>query len=97
MPLSATKCVLSLYHHRYIHLTQREPPTLASIIDTLEIAKELHAADFTERQPEAVAGILRKRAEADASGLASKTDLDTLYWKIMVGVAVLLLANLGAV
>lgn len=74
---------------------------MATIIDTHEIVQELRAADFTEKQAEAVARIVRKRVEADLSQLATKSDvaelrgeMRLLRWMtgtVIAGVAALML------
>jgi hypothetical protein len=44
-------------------------------IDTLEIAKRLRNAGFSEPQAEAVTGVVRDARDADLSELATKADL----------------------
>jgi hypothetical protein len=44
-------------------------------LDTLEIAKRLRNAGFSEPQAEAVTGVLRDAREADLSQLATKAEL----------------------
>lgn len=45
-------------------------------LDTLEIAKDLRAAGFTEDQAEAVTRAVRKSHDVDLSNLATKADLE---------------------
>ena len=51
-------------------------------LDTLEIAKRLRNAGFSEPQAEAVTGVLRDARDADLSQLATKTDLSQLEAKL---------------
>src|SRR5712692_9176331 len=51
---------------------------MPAAFDTLEIAKRLRNAGFTEPQAEAVTGVLRDAREADLSQLATKSDLPAL-------------------
>ena len=54
---------------------------MPTALDTLEIAKRLKNAGFTEPQAEAVTGVLRDAREADLSQLATKSDLAQLATK----------------
>ena len=47
-----------------------------STLDTLQTAKDLTAAGFTDVQAEAVTRVLRQVQNIDLSGFATKTDLD---------------------
>ena len=51
---------------------------MASTLDTLEIAKRLKDAGFSDNQAEALTGVLREASEVDLSGLATKSDLEIL-------------------
>ena len=51
---------------------------MASTLDTLEIAKRLKDAGFSDNQAEALTGVLREASEVDLSGLATKDDLKLL-------------------
>jgi hypothetical protein len=51
---------------------------LATTLDTLAIAKDLRESDFTEKQAEALARVLRTSREADLSELATKADIALL-------------------
>ena len=51
---------------------------MASMLDTLEIAKRLKNAGFPETQAEALTGVLREAHGSDLSGLATKSDLEIL-------------------
>ncbi len=48
---------------------------MPTALDTLEIAKRLRNAGFSEPQAEAVTGVLRDAREADLSQLATKADV----------------------
>ncbi len=51
---------------------------MASTIDTLELARDLRASDFSEKQAEGLARALRKSREYDLADLATKADLGTI-------------------
>ena len=51
---------------------------MASTLDTLEIAKRLKDAGFSDNQAEALTGVLREASEVDLSGLATRSDLEIL-------------------
>ena len=51
---------------------------MASTLDTLEIAKRLKDAGFSDNQAEVLTGVLREASEVDLSGLATKSDLTLL-------------------
>lgn len=51
---------------------------MASTLDTLELAKDLRASDFSERQAEGLARALRRTREFDLADLATKNDLALL-------------------
>lgn len=51
---------------------------MPATLDTLETAKRLRGAGFTEAQAEAVTGALREAHEADLSQLATKADLQAV-------------------
>ena len=51
---------------------------MTSTLDTLEIAKRLKDAGFSDHQAEALTGVLREASEVDLSGLATKSDLEIL-------------------
>ncbi len=51
---------------------------MASTLDTLEIAKRLKDAGFSDNQAEALTGVLRQASEVDLLGLATKDDLKLL-------------------
>jgi hypothetical protein len=47
-------------------------------LDTLESAKRLRSAGFSEQQAEAITGVLRDARDADLSRLATKDDIAML-------------------
>ena len=55
---------------------------MPAAFDTLDIAKRLRSAGFSEPQAEAVTGVLRDARDADLSQLATKTDLSQLEAKL---------------
>ena len=63
--------VWSLRHKR------GEPMTVATI-DTLEVAKELRAAGFTDDQAAAVTRVVRRVQDVDVSSITTRTDLAVL-------------------
>ena len=56
---------------------------MTTAIDTLQVAKDLQAASFTEAQAEALARLLRERQEADLSQVATKADLAALRGELV--------------
>ena len=54
---------------------------MPTALDTLEIAKRLRGAGFSESQAEAVTGVVRDAREADMSQLATKADLSQFATK----------------
>mgnify|MGYP001224231713 CR=1 FL=1 len=51
---------------------------MASTLDTLELAKDLRASDFSERQAEGLARALRRTREFDLADLSTKNDIALL-------------------
>lgn len=65
---------------------------MAVAFDTLAFAERLKAGGFDDRQAKAATEAF---AEATSQELATKRDLDVLFWRVTAAVAVLLLANLA--
>ena len=57
-------------------------PMASAVLDTLEIAKRLKGAGFSEAQAETMTGVLRDARDADWSQLATKDDLARLEAKL---------------
>ena len=55
---------------------------MRAALDTLEIAKRLRSAGFSEPQAEAMTGVLRDAREADLSELATKADLAGVHTEL---------------
>jgi hypothetical protein len=85
---------------------------MATTFDTLEFAERLKAGGFTEQQARAATEAFAKatgqelatKTDLDALRRDLKADVDMLrkdveayYWKVMAGVAAMLLVNLGVV
>jgi len=68
---------------------------MRAALDTLEIAKRLRSAGFSEPQAEVMTGVLRDAREADLSELATKIDLAQLEARLRADLAQLE-ARLGA-
>ena len=47
---------------------------MSAAVDTLQIAKDLKAASFSDAQAEALAHLMRQRQEADLAQLMTKAD-----------------------
>ena len=47
----------------------RQDGGVSTTLDTLQVAKDLQAASFSEQQAEALARLLRERQQADSSQL----------------------------
>lgn len=56
---------------------------MASTLDTLELAKDLRASDFSERQAEGLARALRRTREFDLADLTTKNDLALLKAELL--------------
>jgi len=68
---------------------------VATTIDTLRLADHLaEKGKFSAEQARAIAQGFAQEARED---FASKRGLDVLYWKLIAGLAVMLLAHLAAV
>lgn len=58
-----------------------------TVLDTLEVVKELKAAGFTEEQAEAVTRVVRRAQDIDLSELTTKSDLLDTRMSIRVEIA----------
>ena len=55
---------------------------MSTTLDTLQVAKDLQAASFSEQQAEALVRLLRERQQVDLAQAATKADLALLATRV---------------
>jgi len=68
---------------------------MVSAVDTLEIAKRLKNAGFSDPQAEAITTIIRDVREIDLSQLATKSDLELLRRDLTIRLGGMLVVATG--